>query len=190
MRIRDEEKHQAIIKATIKLVNKIGFVASSVSKIAQEANVSPATLYVYYDNKEDLLVTTYVEIKKKLSECLLQNFDESKPLRDIFKQLWFNGFEFAKKYQHLYQYVEQFSNTPYTELVNHKDIEKHFLPIYNILQKGIEQKVIKDVPMELLVVFIFHPMMLLANRKECKSYQLTESNMELAFSLAWDAIKL
>ena len=119
MRIRDEEKHQAIIKATIKLVNKIGFVASSVSKIAQEANVSPATLYVYYDNKEDLLVTTYVEIKKKLSECLLQNFDESKPLRDIFKQLWFNGFEFAKKYNLPIKTVIKNTNTDVLPMTEH-----------------------------------------------------------------------
>ena len=190
MRIKDEVKQEAIISATIKLVNEIGFVASSVARIAKEANVSPATLYIYYSNKEDLLVSTYVEIKKKLSKCLLENFDESKPLRDIFKKFLLNGFEFSKKIQHLYQYVEQFTNTPYTALVNHQDIEKHFEPLYAVLKKGVDQKIIKDVPTELLVAFIFHPMMILANKKECKSFQLTEVNMELAFSLAWDAIKL
>ena len=45
MRVKDEVKQDAIIEATIKLVNEIGFVSSSVSKIAKEANVSPATLY-------------------------------------------------------------------------------------------------------------------------------------------------
>ena len=61
MRTKDEGKQDAIIKATIKLVNEIGFVSSSVAKIAKEANVSPATIYVYYQNKEDLLISTLLK---------------------------------------------------------------------------------------------------------------------------------
>ena len=64
MRVKDDIKQDALFEATVKLVNEIGFAASSVSKIAKEAGVSPATLYVYYKNKEDLLVSTYIEIKK------------------------------------------------------------------------------------------------------------------------------
>ena len=55
MRIKDLHKQEAIIEATVELVNEIGFVSSSVSKIAKKANVSPATLYIYYKNKEDIL---------------------------------------------------------------------------------------------------------------------------------------
>ena len=67
MRVKDDEKQEALFEATVKLVNEIGFVSSSVSKIAKEANVSPATIYVYYKNKEDLLVSTYIAIKLDLS---------------------------------------------------------------------------------------------------------------------------
>ena len=69
MRYKDEQKQDAIIQATIQLVNEIGFAASSVSKIAKQANVSPATLYIYYTNKEDLLVSTYVSIKILTRRC-------------------------------------------------------------------------------------------------------------------------
>ena len=58
MRTKDEFKQDALLKATIKLVNEIGFVSSSVSKIAKEAEISPATIYIYYKNKEDLLIST------------------------------------------------------------------------------------------------------------------------------------
>ena len=66
MRIKDENKQEAIRQATIKLVNEIGFASCSVSKIAKEADVSPATLYIYYKNKEDLIVSTYIDIKTKI----------------------------------------------------------------------------------------------------------------------------
>ena len=90
MRVKDEFKQDALFNATVKLVNEIGFVASSVSKIAKEANISPATIYVYYENKEDLLVSTYVNIKESTSRAILKDFDDSLPIRDILKKLWLN----------------------------------------------------------------------------------------------------
>ncbi len=190
MRNKDEFKQEAIIQATVKLVNKIGFVSSSVAKIAKEANVSPATIYIYYKNKEDLLVSTYVEIKQKLSAALLKNFDDSKPFRDVFKTFWLNGFEFVSKNVEYFQYADQFSSSPFSDLVDYAKVEKHFEPMLLVLQKGIEQKVIKNVPHDMLAAFVFYPMMILSNPKLCKSLDLTKDNIEQAFTLAWDAIKL
>lgn len=190
MRNKDEHKKSEIIRATVKLVNEIGFVSCSVAKIAKEASVSPATLYIYYKNKEDLLVSTYIEIKQNLSEALIKNFNTSKPFRDILKTIWFNGFDFVLNNRDYNQFAEQFSNSPYSDLVDKKVIEKHFLPIILLLQKGIEQKIIKDVPFDLLTAFIFYPMMTLSNSKICSNIKLNKNTIELSFNLAWDAIKL
>jgi AcrR family transcriptional regulator len=190
MRIKDQLKQDAIIDATVKLVNEIGFVSSSVSKIAKKANVSPATLYIYYKNKEDLLVSTYIEIKKKMSKALLKNFDADLPFRDILENFWKNGFEFVGQNKELYKYSEQFSNSPYSDLVNHEELEKHFEPFIKVLQKGIEQKVIKDVPFDVLATFIFFPIMIMSNSKMCRNLELNNEIIEIGFNLAWDAIKL
>lgn len=93
MRTKDDEKDSALFEATVKLVNEIGFASSSVSKIAREAGVSPATIYVYYKNKEDLLVSTYIAIKLDLSKALLRDFNDHLPIRDILRNVWFNMFE-------------------------------------------------------------------------------------------------
>jgi AcrR family transcriptional regulator len=95
MRIKDEEKQEALFEATVKLVNEIGFAASSVAKIAKEAKVSAATLYVYYKNKEDLLVSTYLAIKRHTSKAILKDFDASMPIRGILERAWFNMFRYA-----------------------------------------------------------------------------------------------
>jgi len=190
MRHKDEHKQDAIIKATVKLVNEIGFVASSVAKIAKEANVSPATLYIYYKNKEDLLVSTYIDIKQKLSTAILKDFDENQPIRDILKKMWFNAFGYTSKYPDYFQFTEQFSNSAYSSLVNKQDVEKFFEPMIKILQKGIQQKIIKDVSFEILSVYMFYPVMLLSNPRLCANFELNAENIESAFTCAWDAIKL
>ena len=121
---------------------------------------------------------------------MLKNFDESKPFRDILFKVWLNSFEFIKKNRSLYQYSEQFSNSPFTDLVNHDDLEEHFEPLFKVLQKGIDQKVIKDVPFEILTAFIFYPVMNLSNPKLCRNLNFNKEIVEKAFTLAWDAIKL
>ena len=123
-------------------------------------------------------------------KVLLKNFDKTKPLRDILLDFWNNAFEFIKENRSLYQYSEQFSNSPYSDLVNHEELEKHFEPFVKVLQRGIEQKVIKDVPFDILVTFIFYPIMTMSNSKMCRTLELNDEIIETGFTLAWDAIKL
>jgi AcrR family transcriptional regulator len=189
MRTRDDEKEEALFEATVKLVNAIGFAASSVSKIAKEANVSAATLYIYYKNKEDLLVSTYLAIKQNISKALLENFDPDQPIRDILKKTWFNMFRFATEHSDYFHFAEQFANSPYADLVNQAEVEKYFDPLIKVLQKGIRQKIIKDVSLDILRAFMFYPIIALANSRLCINFEINDDNIETAFSLAWDAIR-
>jgi AcrR family transcriptional regulator len=190
MRTRDEVKQDAIIEATIKLVNEIGFASGSVAKIAREAGVSPATIYIYYKNKEDLLVSTYKAIKIALSQALMKRFDASRPIRDILQVVWQNGFDYISHHAGYFQFTEQFANSPYAALADSEEIDRHYLPLMNVLQSGIEQKIIKNVPLEILIAFVFYPIMTLTNARLHGHFRLEEAQIELAFGMAWDAIKL
>ena len=190
MRTRDEEKREALFEATVKLVNEIGFASSSVSKIAKEAGVSPATIYVYYRNKEDLLVSTYTDIKLEISEAILKNFDDTLPIRDILRRVWFNMFEYMSENLEHHRFIEQFANSPYSSLVDRESLEQHFVQISRVLERGIEQKIIKDVDRHILRAFMFRPISYLANPNLSRGeFELSEENIEKAFTLAWDAMK-
>lgn len=190
MRIKDDEKRQALFEATIQLVNKVGFASSSVSKIAKAANVSPSTLYIYHKNKDDLLVSAYMEVKREMATALYGNFDDTMPIRDILHNAWFSLFEYSNGNPKKYRYAEQFSNSPYLALADQEELEKHFSPLLAVIQRGIEQKIIKDVECELLVAYLFHPIPFLANVWNRKEQHMTDEEMETAFTMAWDAIKL
>ena len=189
MRLRDENKMEAVFKASIKTINEIGFVASSVAKIAKEARVSPATIYIYYKCKEDLLVSIYTTLKKKLSQAMLVGFDPNIAIKKVLRKVWFNAFDFFEKHPDYFMFMEQFSNSPYIDKVDHDELEQNFQQIIQIMQRGIDQEIIKDVPFELLMTFAFYPVLTLSNTRLCKEIQLTDENKSLAFDLAWDAIK-
>lgn len=189
MRVKDERKKEALFKATVKLVNKIGFASSSVKKIADEAGVSPSTLYVFFKNKEDLLVSTYLKIKHDLSDALLTDFNDNLPIRDIIKRLWCSMFKYVSNNLEDYDYVEQFANSPYSSMVDREILEREYLPIITVFQKGIEQKIIKNVDLEILGAFIFNPISRLANPRLCHELEMDDKKREMAFTMAWDAIR-
>ncbi len=190
MRTKDDEKREALFKATVKLVNEVGFAASSVAKIAKEAGVSAATLYVYHKNKEELLVSTYIELKHDLSRALLAGFDDTLPLRDILKNVWISLFKYVTGNPEYFRYIDQFANSPYIDLVDRKIIDQYFIPLLEVFNRGVEQKIIKDVDINILSAFFWSPATFLAGSRLCDDFEVTEENIDRAFTLAWDAIKL
>lgn len=49
------EKYNLILEAAIKVFAKNGFYQSTVAQIAREAGVADGTIYLYFENKEDIL---------------------------------------------------------------------------------------------------------------------------------------
>ena len=190
MRTKDEEKQAALFEATVKAVNEVGFAAASVSRIAKLARVSPATLYIYYSNKEDLLVSTYIDIKKNLSRAILRDFDAGLPIRDILFKVWMSMSDHISRNLDHFRFTEQFANSPYQDLIDREEVEQYYTPLIQVLERGIEQKIIKDVEHDILAAFIFHPVVVLSNPRMCSQFEMSTESMAAAFNLAWDAIKL
>lgn len=189
MRTKDEEKRRALFEATIKVVNELGFASSSVAKIAKEAGVSQSTLYIYHENKEQLLVATYMEIKREMASVLGGPFDDSAPVREVLRKVWLALLNYAFDSPSRYRYAEQFSNSPYVDLADREELERHFCPLIAVFDRGISYGLIKDVAQDFLTVFLFSPIPALVNAWRRKGEEMTPADMETAFAIAWDAIK-
>lgn len=57
----DRPKYKQIIEAAVEVIAENGFHASQVSKIAKKANVADGTIYLYFKNKEDILISVFRE---------------------------------------------------------------------------------------------------------------------------------
>ena len=136
------------------------------------------------------MVSTYIDIKRNLSKAVVKNFDDTLPIRDILRNVWLDVFNYIADHTDYFIYTEQFSNSPYGSLVKREVVEHYFDPIINVLQRGIEQKIVKDVSFDILAAFMYYPILALSNSRLCEDFELNEENIETAFTLAWDAIKL
>ena len=74
MRSLDLEKRKAVCQSAVRLINQLGFDGVSIAKIAKDAKVSPATIYIYFENKEDMLKQLYLELKQDMASFILKDF--------------------------------------------------------------------------------------------------------------------
>ncbi len=82
--MKDEKKHQRILKAAIKVFAEKGFYNSRVSEIAKEANVADGTIYLYFKNKDDILISLFEEEFGRIVENTRKELAKEKdPLQKI-----------------------------------------------------------------------------------------------------------
>ena len=58
---RDRPKYKQIVDAAVIVIAENGFHQAQVSKIAKEAGVADGTIYLYFKNKEDILISVFKE---------------------------------------------------------------------------------------------------------------------------------
>ncbi len=76
---KDQGKHDQILQAAIKVFAKKGFFNSKVSEIAREANVADGTIYLYFKNKDDILISLFEEMVGLINSRMeqeLSNIDD------------------------------------------------------------------------------------------------------------------
>lgn len=59
MTSRKQEKFDLILEAALKVIAENGFHGSQISKIAKEAGIADGTVYLYFKNKEDILISLF-----------------------------------------------------------------------------------------------------------------------------------
>jgi len=55
-RDKNNDKYHRILEAAVKVFAEQGFYQSTISQIAREAGVADGTIYLYFKNKDDILV--------------------------------------------------------------------------------------------------------------------------------------
>lgn len=121
VRTRDENKELAIRERALEMIVREGFDGLSMQKLAKAANVSPATIYIYFKNREDLLNRLYAHVHTTFTKVTLENFSPNLNLEEGLWIQWKNRMRFVLAYPHYFQFYEQFRSSP---LISHQDVTK------------------------------------------------------------------
>src|ERR1700754_3978584 len=90
MRARDADKEKAIRDHALQMIVQHGLDGLSMQKLAKAAGGSPATIYIYFKDRDDLIIQLYAEESNKMAAATLKNFDPSMPFSEGLKVQWLN----------------------------------------------------------------------------------------------------
>ena len=138
---KDRPKYKQIIDAAVIVIAENGYHQAQVSKIAKQAGVADGTIYLYFKNKEDILISMFQE---KLG-VFISNIDEEMARVTSAKEkmlvLISKHFEILFEDKHL-AIVTQLELRQSNKEIRHKinDVLKGYLKLVDsILVTGVEQ---------------------------------------------------
>ncbi len=135
MRIKDQDKQQRIKEAMVSLILHEGIDGTSISKIAREAGVSQATIYVYYESKEEMLTEVFREYSKKSFQYLNRHIDMGMSAAELIDAIIRSSYAFCLDHEEIFSFVEQCSRSPMLQnCVCERDCGCDILNILHTLQ--------------------------------------------------------
>ncbi|HEY4601128.1 MAG TPA: TetR/AcrR family transcriptional regulator [Cerasibacillus sp.] len=155
---KNRPKYKAIIDGAVQVIAENGYHASQVSKIAKKAGVADGTIYLYFKNKEDILISVFKEkmgqFIQKIAEATHREQDVKKKLLTLI-QLHFEQLAVDHHLAIVTQLELRQSDPNIRMQIN--NVLKDYLDVIDmILEEGIEQKVVRsDLNIPLMRQMIF-----------------------------------
>ncbi|MEM9835529.1 MAG: TetR/AcrR family transcriptional regulator [Bacteroidota bacterium] len=113
MRLKDERKFAAIIEATLALTQEVGLAGIKMSTLAQRAGIATGSLYTYFEDKQDLLLSVHREVWHKGATFLRRELDASAEFEEQFLQAIDIYVDYVYQNREALLFAEQLKRSPY-----------------------------------------------------------------------------
>ncbi|MES2689482.1 MAG: TetR/AcrR family transcriptional regulator [Bacteroidota bacterium] len=194
MRVKDENKELRLRKYALKMIAKDGLEQFSIQKLAKKAGVSPGTIYIYFKDKDDLILKVCEEQMNKMTETSLEGFSPDMSFNEGMKIQWINRAKYGLKYQDEVLFMEQIKHSSY-----HSKTIKASGPfrksMHDFVSNAIKNRELVKVPVEVFWSVAYGPLYNLLNfHKRGTSlagnkFVLTDEIMMQALQLVLKALK-
>lgn len=182
------DKRTALLKATLVLVNNGGIQGASMAKVAKIANVSPATIYLFFENKQDLVNQLYLSVKADYAAAAFKDYNPKNEVKLSFEKIWQAMALYKLSYKEEASFLSQCDNTPMIDEATRQEGLKELTPLFELWEQGQKEGLIKDISPYLLYAHSIYPMSFLMNMDSRGIYNLNQTIINQAFECAWDSI--
>ncbi|MDC7219925.1 MAG: TetR/AcrR family transcriptional regulator [Spirochaetales bacterium] len=188
MRQKDENKREAIYQSALELITTEGLTGASMAKIAKKAHVSPATIYIYFENKEDMLNKLYLMIKGELSDYIFRDYHNDLSITEGMKLYMKSLFHFMVSHPFHLSFHEQFYNSPVIKQEVKEEAMAGYTPLFNLYEQSYREGLVKIPLLELAGVYLTSPIMDLAKLHRSGAIEVNEEVLNEALEMSLRAI--
>ncbi|BCO09018.1 fatty acid metabolism regulator protein [Desulfolithobacter dissulfuricans] len=146
--MKSVDKHGKIIRAATKVFAKKGFFNARISDIAKEAKVADGTIYLYFNNKFDILISVFEQEIGRLVDqmtTLLAKEDDPRRMLEIFITKHLTEMKKNRNLAEVIQIELRQTNKLIRDYRNNK-FSEYVNIVSSIIKKGQEENVFrKDI---------------------------------------------
>jgi len=189
-RPKDETKIDAIFEATLKLVQKSGFNGLKMADVAKAAGMATGTLYIYFKNKDVLINELFLALKRSKTSRMMLGVNPQDSFEETFRKLWFNYFDISMAEPERMLFIEQFAHTSYLTKKTKAQGDQLLEPLIAFLEEGIRKKIIRKLPVEILLSQLMGPIYEMVKVLQEKQTPITQTQKQGMFEMAWRSVTI
>ena len=156
--MKHPDKHRKIIRAATKVFAKKGFFNARISDIAKEAKVADGTIYLYFNNKFDILLSVFEQEIGKLIEQVTLLLEKEEHPNDRLSIFITNHLEEMKKNKYLAEviHIELRQTSKLIREYRKNKFSEYLNIIAAIIEKGQQEGIFRqDVKPEIAKQILF-----------------------------------
>jgi TetR/AcrR family transcriptional repressor of multidrug resistance operon len=200
MRRRDPKKEMTIRRKVLELIVRSGLDGFSMQRLAKAARVSPATLYIYFVDRDDLVFQVYREQMELMTKEALRDFDPDGPFEAGLRVQWKNRAGYALSHPLEAQFLEQVRHSPYFSAFRERLPQDFFAMMRRFAMNAIARKEMNPMPPEIFWSLAYAPLYQLVRFAQQDStffghgpghriFQLDDATLEHAFRCVLQALR-
>lgn len=183
------DKKAAILNATLNLVTTRGLYDTPMAQVAKDAGVAAGTIYHYFENKEQLILELFVDAKTKMKDILAHKYNEVHSYQEQFALFWKNLFSFYIKNPLLFQFMEQFENSPFFQKADPEMIQESYQLVISFLEKGINENILRPLEVPMMISILNGSIASLAKMHLSGTLIMDSSRLYKAMEISWNGLK-
>ncbi|MUH35733.1 TetR/AcrR family transcriptional regulator [Zobellia amurskyensis] len=180
-------KKDSILQSALGLLVEKGVHNTPMSAIAKNAGTGMGTIYNYFPTKDDLINELYVSIKEQ-EDTAFPDFDATRPIKTQFEAYLRNIILFFIDNAHYFMFMEQVRASPIITEESKNVGMATVLPVYDLINKGKEERIIKDIKTDELIQFMEGAVVSYLRWYHTQEHTDT-SSIQNQVKMTWDAIK-
>lgn len=189
MKPKDQNKVDAIYQAMLLLVRQKGLAGITMQEVAREAKMATGTLYIYFRNKEALVLALLDKCVQNVAVNLFRDYSADDAFKVGFNRIWMNIARQRIEFFNESLFMEQSFHSPFISEEVKLGLKKNFDPLHLLIQRGKDEKLIKDIDSFWLLCFIIGGINEVARRVNYFNKKASQQVLDLNFQMCWDGIK-
>lgn len=164
-----------------------GIGSVTVGAVAKRAGISPGTIYLHFENKDDMLQKVYLHIKTEFHNLIVAAKDEASSTAMI-RRMWFDMFAFVSAHPYDFLFIENAGAAQVLTPEQGADIAYMQDDITGMLQKAIDDGTLAPLPVQTSVVLLVAPAMHLARTALLNNRPVSPEEVALTFERVWISV--